>query len=186
MMWKKMRQKLDLPESYISITLGFLVILVAGILTYNYFVKNRTMTPSEKVEKIMEEQKTADGKTVVSTLPTSYTVAKGDSLWSIAERHYKSGYNWVTIVKANNLMNPNKIEEGQKLSLPKADPIKPEGQILATQAPPKEYAVVKGDSLWKISEREYGTGYSWTKISNYNKIANPNVIQPGLVLKLPR
>ena len=68
----------------------------------------------------------------------------------------------------------------------KAETIRPEGNILATQAPPKEYTVTHGDTLWKIAEREYGTGYAWTKIAQTNKLANPNLIFSGNVLNLPR
>lgn len=181
-MWKKLRQKLDLPESYISITLGFLVVLVAGILTYNYFVKNQVNQAAVDQKKAEEQQK-QEGKPI---LPTTYTVVQGDSLWSIAEKHYSSGYNWVTLVSANNLSNPDQIEVGQKLSVPKAEVIKPAGEILATTAPPKEYTVAKDDSLWKIAEREYGTGYDWVRIAEFNNLANPDFIMPGVVLKLPR
>ena len=182
LMWKKLRQKLDLPESYISITLGFLVVLVAGILTYNYFVKNEVQNSAEEQKKAAEEQKAA-GKPV---LPTTYSVSSGDTLWSIAEKHYGSGYNWVTLATANNLTNPDQLEEGQKLSVPKAEVIKPESNILATTAPPKDYSIAQGDSLWKIAEREYGSGYEWTKIAEYNSIANPDLIFAGNVIKLPR
>ena len=182
MIWKKLRQKLDLPESYISITLGFLVVLVAGILTYNYFVKNQIRNSQETAKKAEEQQKAAQQP----SLPATYTVAEGDTLWSIAVKHYNSGYNWVTLVAANNISNPDQIEAGQKLNVPKAEIIKPDGNILATQAPPKDYSVAKDDSLWKIAEREYGTGYAWTKIAEFNNLANPNVIYPGDVLRLPK
>jgi len=181
-MWKNLRKKLDLPESYISITLGFLVVLVAGILTYNYFVKNQ-------VQKIGNTQKQTEEEKIKAAkpeLPATYTILPGDTLWSIAEKHYGSGYNWVTLVEANNLTSPDQIEANQKLTIPKAEVIKPAGDILATQAPPKEYTVTKDDSLWKISEREYGTGYSWSAIAEYNGLTNPDVIYPGSVLKLPR
>ena len=183
-MWKKIRKKLDLPESYISITLGFLVILVAGILTYNNLVKNKiqvTQNTPLQIKNQSEEQKMAK-----NDLPSTYTVSAGDTLWKIADKYYKSGYNWVTLASANKISNPDKIEAGQKLSIPKAETIKPGGNILATQAPPKDYTVVKGDSLWKIAVAEYGTGYAWTKIAETNKLANPNLIFAGNVLRLPR
>ncbi len=47
----------------------------------------------------------------------SYTVAKGDHLWSIAVRAYGDGYKWVEIAKANNIAHPNYIEVGQVLKL---------------------------------------------------------------------
>ena len=47
----------------------------------------------------------------------SYTVAKGDHLWSIAVRAYGDGYKWVEIAKNNNVAHPNYIEVGQVLKL---------------------------------------------------------------------
>ena len=181
-MWDKFKKKLDLPESYISITLGLLVVLVAGILTYNYFVKNQVQKTEEETA-IVEQQNKAQEK---PELPAKYTVKEGDTLWSIALNHYNSGYNWVSISQANNMGNPDYVVVGQELTVPEAEVIKPEGDVMATTAPPKEYTVVTGDNLWSIAEREYATGFSWTKIAQENNLENPGIIHPGNVLRLPR
>jgi nucleoid-associated protein YgaU len=56
-------------------------------------------------------------------------------------------------------------------------------------APPKieTYTVQKGDSLSKIAKRIYGDANSWKKIfeANRDRIDDPDLIQPGWVLKLP-
>lgn len=49
----------------------------------------------------------------------SYTIKRGDTLWSIAEKQYKNGYRWVDIAKANNLTNPGLIHADNTLQLPK-------------------------------------------------------------------
>lgn len=54
----------------------------------------------------------------VSASPTSYTVARGDSLWKIAEATYGNGEMWTTISGANGLRNPDLLEIGQQLELP--------------------------------------------------------------------
>ncbi len=50
------------------------------------------------------------------------------------------------------------------------------------------YVVVKGDSLWKIAKKFYGSGSQNTRIYNANKdkIKNPNLIYPGQVLVIPK
>ncbi|CDN49237.1 5'-nucleotidase C-terminal domain-containing protein [Neorhizobium galegae] len=50
--------------------------------------------------------------------PTKYTVAKGDSLWKIAEATYGDGEKWTEIAKLNSLRHPNVIQVGAELELP--------------------------------------------------------------------
>lgn len=49
------------------------------------------------------------------------------------------------------------------------------------------YTVVKGDCLWNIAKKFYGSGSKYTVIYNANrdKISNPNLIYPGQVLTIP-
>lgn len=52
----------------------------------------------------------------------------------------------------------------------------------------KTYTVVKGDCLWNIAKKYYGSGAEYTKIYNANKSViggNPNLIYPGQVLTIP-
>jgi len=50
-----------------------------------------------------------------------YTIARGDSLWKIALKSYGDGYQWVLIWENNkqNIKNPNKLEVGTKIVIPK-------------------------------------------------------------------
>lgn len=47
-----------------------------------------------------------------------YTVAKGDTLWGIAQKFYGNGSRYQEIAKANNITNVNLIHAGQKLLIP--------------------------------------------------------------------
>lgn len=49
------------------------------------------------------------------------------------------------------------------------------------------YTVAKGDSLSKIAKKTLGNANRWREIfdANRDQIANPDLIQPGQVLKLP-
>ncbi len=55
---------------------------------------------------------------VVGPVGGSYTIAKGDTLWSIAKREYGDGQKWKDIADANPGVNPNKLRVGQQITLP--------------------------------------------------------------------
>lgn len=56
-----------------------------------------------------------------------------------------------------------------------------------TAATANTYTVVKGDCLWNIAKRFYGSGAQYTKIfaANSPPLENANVIYPGQVLTIP-
>jgi len=185
---KKLLKSLKLNESTISMILGALVIIVVGALIFNYFKsverpKEEELKPEEI--RLVEEE----GKLIPEGLPADYRVQKGDDLWKIAEKFYGSGYNWVDIAQENNLRNPNIIYVDQKLSIPRTAVIKPLAAEITAFGPVIEgsqYVVQKGDHLWGIAVRAYGDGYQWTRLAQTNKIANPDIIDPGDVLTIPR
>lgn len=49
------------------------------------------------------------------------------------------------------------------------------------------YTVVKGDNLWNIAQRKYGSGFRYHDIvkANADKIKDPDLIYPGQVFVLP-
>jgi nucleoid-associated protein YgaU len=141
-----------------------------------------------------------------TTTPTKgeYVVAAGENLWTIAEKNYKSGYNWVDIARANNLSNPGVIHTGDKLKLPKVDqkiatvektadsvkgstpPAPPTVSMSNDKITGTTYTTVKGDTLWNIAVRAYGDGFQWQKIASANNLSNPRLIHSGNSLKIPR
>lgn len=63
----------------------------------------------------------------------------------------------------------------------------PEARVDPTPSP-QTYTVVKGDCLWNIAKKFYGSGAKYTEIYNANKAViggNPNLIFPGQVLTIP-
>ncbi len=176
---QKPLEKLKSSDSIISITLGFLIVIGVGLMIYNYFSKNKLINTSETSKEGTKEETTS--------LPTVHKISEGETLWSIAEKYYNSGYNWITIAKENNLVDSNSITVNQQLTIPKAETIRPtEDKILTTASETeKTYTVVAGDNLWNIAIKEYGDGYAWTKIATANNLVNPHLIHAGNVLKLP-
>ena len=188
---KKLLKSLKLNESTISMILGALVIIVVGALIFNYF-RGVSRPPEEgvipeEIEKLrlIEEE----GKLVPEGLPTEYRVKAGDDLWKIAEAHYGSGYNWVDIARENQLVNPDVIYVDQELIIPRSAVIQPLATGITAFGPTIEqgqYTVEEGDHLWGIAVRAYGDGYQWTQLAQVNNISNPDIIDPGDVLTIPR
>ncbi len=179
-MVEQLKKRLSNPDSLVSLFLGVAVVIVIGILIFNYVKERRGQTPTSQ-EKKTEQNATGSAST--------HTVAAGESLWSIAASIIGSGYNWVDIRDANKLTSPDKIEVGQTLTIPKVAKREP-GQIANAMVEVKrpadgKYTVKKGDSLWNISLSTYGTGFRWTEIATANKLEDPDVIHVGNVLVLP-
>src|SRR3989344_1534037 len=145
-------------ESFTNLILGAIVIIVIAI-TVIVFVKNNKDGQTSSTETNLEEEQEGKGMT-----SSTYTIKAGDTLWSISEKVYKSGYSWKEIAKANNMENPGLIHAGNVLKLPSA-----EKEVATTDAKSdsksviaettenaisgNEYTVKKGDNLWNISIR---------------------------------
>ncbi len=208
----KVIRKLEVNESTISTIMGSLVLVVVGMLMFNYFKSSNGLGMANPSESVNENAGTIGD--ISATQVSKYTVTEGDTLWKIAEKEYNNGYAWVEIAKANNLSNPNVIEKGSELDIPNLDydekylakdtvegevagasvtseePAITESEIeenQVSQSQSNSYTVQKGDYLWNIAESVYGDGYAWTRIwtANKDKIANPNILVSGTVLAIP-
>ena len=99
----------------------------------------------------------------------NYTVQRGDSLWSIAQK-----YN----ITVNELINLNELENtilqiGQNLKVPKINIVEPEYEI---------YIVKKGDTLWSISKEN---GLTVNEIKELNNLTS-NLLSVGQEIKIKR
>lgn len=196
-------------ENTISTLMGAVVIVVIAGLIFNYF---RTSNLKTWQGILLNDQETAttdksddqnDGE-----LLATYKVVKGDDLWHISENYYKSGYNYVDIIKENNLSAKGVITAGMELRIPKIEAkkltvlepkkeivISDEGDVVKDGSKTEgagtietgEYTTQKGDSYWKIAVRAYGDGYKWTKIywANRNLFPNPDLIFTGVKITIP-
>jgi nucleoid-associated protein YgaU len=171
---KKFLKQIKLNEENISMVLGALVIVIVAILIVNYF--------KDRSKGVIPEN---------ATESKEHVVVKGETLWSVAEDAFGSGYNWVDIKSANDLKSDS-IEVGQKLTIPDVAPKQPTStkkvEVVAQVQPitGDSYTVAKGDCLWKIAVRAYGDGYQWVKIAKANKLINPGLIHSGNVFVIPR
>lgn len=80
--------------------------------------------------------------------------------------------------------------QAQQPSAPKeATPATGQAKSQTTATPQFDsYTVKEGDSLSLIAKNYYGDTQKWNTIFNANKdkIKNPNLIKPGMVLKVPK
>ena len=179
-------------DSYVSLLIGIIVVVViAGLGIFIVKSQKTTQTSSTQFDPSLQIQDNATLNGNDQTSKRTYTVKSGDDLWKISEKFYKSGYNWVDIVKANNLDNPGMIFAGNKLTIPDVEAKTVTVSIEQKQDTNKSiagnsYTVEEGDSLWDIAVRAYGDGYSWTRIEQANDLSDPNLIFSGNVLKIPR
>lgn len=216
-------------QSYLNLILGALIVIVLGVLIYNYFTK-----PEGNVGPSQQTTQDQSGDVAKENLPGKYTVKEGDTLFVIAEKYYDDGYKYSLITEANKLANENAIVAGQVLEIPKApaaaSPVAEASASPSTQpvespsasassSPEKEpdslqntavdtngkgaaaaedqsiwgdkitadtYTVQPGDWLSKIAWRAYNDVYSYPKIAEANNLSNPDSIEVGQVLKIPR
>jgi putative chitinase len=171
-------------ESYTSLFLGIVVVVVAAILVFS-FLKGRNFNNSQTQSTSTSQEQ------IGKTLPKTYEVKEGDDLWTISEKVYGSGYNWVDLASANKLENPGVIYVGTKLTVPDVkvkvvENTAVQKTVTENTITGATYTVVKGDYLWSIAIRAYGDGYKWVEIAKANNLANPDIIHSGNVLKLPR
>lgn len=203
----KLENEIKSNNSPFSLILGALIILVVGVLIFNFFSQKGT-------EDLGPASETQQADVSPDNLPGQYTVKEGDTLFTIAENYYKDGFKFEEIAKENKLTDVNAITVGQVLEIPKLEAIaqvpSPEAEVLPpsptvvteTPEPPATgggettvwgekitsdtYTVVEGDWLSTIAARTYGDIMTYTKIAEANNISNPDLIFPGQVLKLPR
>lgn len=97
----------------------------------------------------------------------SYLIKAGDTLFTIAKEYQ---ITWQKLASYNGIANPNKIQVGQVLKIPKNGT--------------RTYTVKKEDNLWKIAKEELGNGTRFIEIKTMNRLKSTK-IQAGQVLKLP-
>lgn len=137
---------------------------VADILRANRHISNPDCIRAGQTLVIPERVETTNA----NEEPTTYTVRRGDTLTSIAERH---GLDLARLRRANlQITNPDRIYPGQRVNL------SPTRQTV--------YTVRAGDTLTSVAEK-FGVGVGDILRANRGRVHNANLIYPGQRLRIP-
>ncbi|MFC1714885.1 LysM peptidoglycan-binding domain-containing protein [Candidatus Poribacteria bacterium] len=126
-------------------------------------------------------------KGIGSGVPTTVAYQKGDTLWSLAERHYGNPYLWPRIANANGVSDKTDIPIGTSIHIPAKDTEKIADK-LTVEADSGGLATVtyrKGDTLWSLAEKYYGNPWQWPRIADANGITDAKGISPGTPIHIP-
>ena len=78
------------------------------------------------------------------------------------------------VIDAEPVVDTNAIDAGAVKEVPSAVEF-------------QTYTVQKGDTLWKIAHKFYGSGKDWRKIYNANQtiLSNPDKVKAGFEIRIP-
>lgn len=144
-----------LGESYTSLVLGIVVVIIASILLVSLF-KTRP-TPKKDAQQ---------GTSSISTVANAPVTLNPTVLVTATPTPTDSPTPTATQIKPTLTPKVTSVPE------------KP-------QAGSETYTIKSGDDLWHIAESKYHDGYKWTLIAQANKLDNPGLINVGNKLVLP-
>jgi DNA-binding SARP family transcriptional activator/nucleoid-associated protein YgaU len=128
----------------------------------------------------------------------NYVVRPGDTLWTIAEQAYGSGAAYRRLIEANlgRRMPNGQVFTRQGVIQPGWDLVVPDASVHVEDVDgTRWYTVQPGDTLSAVAAVVMGDDAQWRDLFELNRgtlspdgrhaLSNPNVIWPGLRLRLP-
>jgi len=132
-----------------------------------------------KPDSLAKKKSEGIGQPLKSSTEMTYTIKKGDSLWTIAN---ETGVNIGSLSRWNNLHPEQKLMPGDKLKIRMNKPSDPLDEPHGKQAG-KEiiYIVKEGDTLWSIAKK---FNLTVSEIKTWNHLNETDRIHPDDRLKL--
>jgi LysM repeat protein len=124
------------------------------------------------------ERKMERGSQCLGGEEITYTIKKGDTLWSIA---HETGVNIGALSRWNNLHPDKKLMPGDKLRVRINTPPEPENGFQKKEVKEIIYIVREGDTLWSIAQKHNVT---IEEIRSWNSLNGGDQIYPSDRLKL--
>ncbi len=109
---------------------------------------------------------------------SSYTVERGDSLWSIAKKNHLTV---AELAKANSLSVSSTLQPGQKLIIPGQSASTPMDLSTGSADGPSTYTVLSGDTMATIA-RKHGITTAQLRAANNR---SSDIVRLGETLNLP-
>lgn len=163
-------------------------------------VDTRILTPTPPTEPMLNG--------IPVSRMTRYEVREGDSIYRIAQTHLGDGRQWEKLRPFNvgKLGKNGEVREGVTLFIPPREGAPaPVPAIVGTvrderaardakdskdakkdSAAPATYTVQKGDDLSRIAQKALGNSRRAGDIADLNRLSDPDDLQIGTVLKLPK
>ncbi|MGQ0628515.1 MAG: LysM peptidoglycan-binding domain-containing protein [Phycisphaerales bacterium] len=139
----------------------------------------------------------------------SYSLAQGDTLYSICKKHYNDGNLYPKLAAWNEEVLDGKLTglrlrtmlklppkdvlmgeavlapSGAQVQEPRTSPLPAEDDSVVTKVTTRVYRVVDGDTGVKIAEKALGNKTRWPDIAKLNPGVDPRTLRIGAELKLP-
>ncbi len=161
-----------IKNNVFSFLIGLTLFVFALVIIGKNYLPQLLIKKPVKKNEIKKKEKQKNYQT--------YTVQEGDTLFLIAEKFYGDGNLMDKIAQANKLKDINQIEKGQILMIPKIEAKR------EAESKTEIYIVQHGDTLSIIAQKFYGDIYQWPKIAQANNLKNPELIEVGMKLVIPR
>jgi LysM repeat protein len=169
-----------------------LVACVVGVLALSGCTRDKPMptpTATTQPDAVLDIPSPMPSPQITPTLDTTvyHTVQPGETMWAIADQY---GVTLEDLVAANDSVDPDRLQPGQVLVIPRDDeegvdePTLPEAAS-GEQGEPTSggmYTVAPGDTLWAIAEKH---GTTVDEIARLNDLDPEGILTLGQELLLP-
>jgi nucleoid-associated protein YgaU len=171
-------------ESYTSLVLGIIVVIVATI-TLITFVKGK-----DNITRLTEG---TNSKVAINTQVTKSVTPSPSVTGKVPTNIQKKiTVTPTTAVKKKTAMVKATVKPTAKPTqkvaakpTAKATPKVAEKKVDTNKASGSTYIVIAGDTLWGIAEKKFQSGYNWVDIQKANKITEADKIAIGQKLTIP-
>lgn len=113
--FSKRHEILHTGDSYKSLIYGVVTVILLFVVGFSIVRLFTTQPKGEVDEGAVSIERINEA---MQASKNTYTVKEGETLWSIAEERYGSGFEWYRIADANKIEDVSSLEKGTALVIP--------------------------------------------------------------------